>query len=178
MAPVKLLYPSFRAFLVVNKNRNGNPVWVDERETREWLADRCLGLLLSVDILKKDMCSLLPGTLRSEIIQKTIGAALPPEVQYVCRFWVYYYWKEGARRVRDGDLVNRFLANHLLHCLEALGIMGRIREGYLVLGGRGPASLARRLLDSLSNFLYCFHSFALMRLVGGEEVLYLRRCCW
>ncbi|KAH8753357.1 NWD1 like protein, partial [Diaporthe sp. PMI_573] len=48
-------------------------------------------------------------------------------VQYACQYWVHH-WKESRRRIRDGDLVDGFLVNHLLHWLEALSVIGRIRE--------------------------------------------------
>jgi len=128
IAPVRLLHLSFRDFLVDHENRDANPFWVDERETHERLADRCLELLLTDGTLKRDVCGLRwPGTLRSDISPQSIRAAVPPDVQYACRYWVYH-WKESMRKIRDGDLVNRFLASHLLHWLEVLGIMGRIRE--------------------------------------------------
>lgn len=129
--PIRLLHLSFRDFLVdpeKGKEQGGYPFWIDERETHERVAVRCLQLLSTSDTLKKDVCSLrLPGILRSEIDQQTIEAALPPEVQYACRYWVYHQ-KESKRRIRDGGLVNCFLTRHLLHWLEALGLLGWISE--------------------------------------------------
>src|SRR5262249_47451299 len=129
--PVRLLHLSFRDFLVdpeKGREQEKYPFWVDERETHERLADRCLQLLSTGDTLKRDICSLrLPGIRRSEIDQHTIDAGLPPEVQYGCRYWVYH-WKESGRRIRDGDLADCFLTLHLLHWLEGLGLLGWIRE--------------------------------------------------
>ncbi|KAL8403221.1 hypothetical protein RB594_008470 [Gaeumannomyces avenae] len=127
-SPVKLLHLSFRDFLVDDENRDANPFWVDKQDTHERLAHRCLELLSTGDNLKKNVCGLRwPGTLRDEISPQTISAALPPDVQYACRYWVHH-WKESKRRIQDGDLVDRFLIKHLLHWLEALGVIGRIRE--------------------------------------------------
>ncbi|KAL8284638.1 hypothetical protein RB600_009181 [Gaeumannomyces tritici] len=127
-SPVKLLHLSFRDFLVDDENRDANPFWVDKQDTHKRLADRCLELLSSGDNLKRNICGLrLPGTLRSEISPQTISAALPPDVQYACRYWVHH-WEESKRQIRDGDPVDRFLTKHLLHWLEALGVTGRIRE--------------------------------------------------
>ena len=129
--PVRLLHLSFRDFLVdpeKGREQEKYPFWVDERQTHELLAARCLKLLSTGDTLKRDVCSLrLPGTRRSEIDQQTIHACLPPEVQYACRYWVYH-WKEGKCLIRDGDLVDCFLTRHLLHWLEALGLLGRVSE--------------------------------------------------
>lgn len=130
--PVRLLHLSFRDFLVDPENsreQDKYPFCIDEQETHERLATQCLQLLLAGDTLKRDICGLrLPGAYRSEIDQQTINTALPPEVQYSCRYWVYH-WKESKRRIKDGDLVDRFLTRHFLHWLEALGLLGQIREG-------------------------------------------------
>ncbi|KAL8364573.1 hypothetical protein RB595_003724 [Gaeumannomyces hyphopodioides] len=140
LVPVKLFHLSFRDFLVDQKNRDANPFWVDARETHEQLADRCLQLLSTGDTLRRDVCDLRwPGTLRSEISSRTINTALPPEVQYACRYWTHH-WKESRRQIRDGDPVHLFLTHRLLYWLEALGIMGRIRESF---------NMANYLLDML-----------------------------
>ncbi|EJT76906.1 hypothetical protein GGTG_06820 [Gaeumannomyces tritici R3-111a-1] len=129
LVPVKLLHLSFRDFLVDDENRDANPFWVNKQDTHERLANRCLEVLSTGDNLKRNVCGLrLPGTLRDEISPQTISAALPPCVQYACRYWVHH-WNESKRRIRDGDLVDRFLTKHLLHWLEALAIIGRIGEG-------------------------------------------------
>ncbi|OCL02878.1 hypothetical protein AOQ84DRAFT_392639, partial [Glonium stellatum] len=129
--PVRLLHLSFRDFLVDPENgreQEKYPFWVDERQTHELLAARCLELLSTGDTLKRDVCGLrLPGTRRSEIDQQTIDACLPPEVQYACRYWVYH-WKESKCLIRDGNLVSYFLTHHLLHWLEALALLGRVWE--------------------------------------------------
>lgn len=128
LAPVKLLHLSFRDFLVDNENHDGNLFWVDAQKTHKQLAKRCLKLLSTSDNLKKDVCNLRkPGISRSEISEQIISTALPRDVQYACRYWVYH-WKESKVRIRDDDIVHGFLAKHLLHWLEVLGIIGRIRE--------------------------------------------------
>ncbi|KAL8396650.1 hypothetical protein RB594_003638 [Gaeumannomyces avenae] len=159
VAPVKLLHLSFRDFLVDDENRNKNPFWVDKQDTHGRLADRCFKLLSADDNLKRDVCSLrLPGTLRSQIEKQTIDSALSPEVQYACRYWVHH-WKESRRQIRNGDFVNRFLTDHLLHWLEALGIIGRIRESIgmvnelLGLLDPGNSNEVLSLLHDLRRFL-------------------------
>lgn len=103
LAPVKLLHLSFRDFLVDNENRDGNLFWVDACNLRR------------------------PGISRSEISEQIISTALPPDVKYACRYWVHH-WNGSKLGIRDDDIVHRFLSKHLLHWLEALGIIGRIRE--------------------------------------------------
>ncbi|EJT79995.1 hypothetical protein GGTG_00002 [Gaeumannomyces tritici R3-111a-1] len=140
LVPVKLLHLSFRDFLVDQENRDANPFWVDAQRTHEQLAGRCLKLLSTGDTLRRDVCDLRhPGTLRSETSLQTINTALPPEVQYACRYWVHH-WKESRRQIRDGDPVHLFLTDRLLYWLEALGITGRILESF---------DMANCLLDML-----------------------------
>ncbi|KAF2266974.1 hypothetical protein CC78DRAFT_552099 [Lojkania enalia] len=129
--PVRLLHLSFRDFLVdPEKGRKQDiyPFWVDERQTHELLAARCLKLLLTGDTLKRDICGLgFSRTRRSEVNQQTIDACLPPEVQYACRYWVYH-WKESKCLIWDGNLVDCFLRSHLLYWLETLGLLGWVSE--------------------------------------------------
>ncbi|KAL8364758.1 hypothetical protein RB595_003843 [Gaeumannomyces hyphopodioides] len=159
LVPVKLLHLSFRDFLVDQENRDANPFWVDAQRTHEQLADRCLKLLSTGDNLKRDICDLRhPGTLRSEISLHTINTALPPEVQYACRYWVHH-WKESRRQIRDGDPVHLFLTDRLLYWLEALGVTGRIRESFnmanYLLDMLGPenSTAMSALLHDLQRFL-------------------------
>ncbi|KAL8310412.1 hypothetical protein RB597_010312 [Gaeumannomyces tritici] len=162
IAPVKLLHLSFRDFLVDDKNRDANPFWVDEQNTHERLADRCLELL-STDNLKRNVCGLrLPGTLRSQIDEQTINSALPPEVQYACRYWVYH-WEESKRRIQDGDPASHFLTDHLLYWLEALSLIGRIGE---TVG----------MLDSLLNMLNPGNSIAMSALFRDLQRFLPKNC--
>ena len=164
--PIRLLHLSFRDFLVDPEKANDPekyPFWVDERQTHERLAVRCLELLSTGDRLKRDVCRLrLPGTRRSEIDQKIIYTNLPPDVQYACRYWVYH-WKESQRRIQEGGLVDLFLTRHLLHWLEALGILGWIAESIEMVG----SLLA--LLDVCCWFRYALIQSANLFSVGGSK---------
>ncbi|KAL8284627.1 hypothetical protein RB600_009170 [Gaeumannomyces tritici] len=163
LAPIKLLHLSFRDFLVDDENRDANPFWVGKQNTHERLADRCLELLSTGDNLRRDVCGLrLPGTLRSEINRQIIDTALPAEVQYACRYWVYH-WKESKRRIRDGDIVNRFLTDHLLHWLEALGVLGRIRESI-------------GMVDDLLGLLHTENSTTISALLRDSRRVILNHC--
>lgn len=129
--PVRLLHLSFRDFLVdpeKNRQQEKCPFWVDERQTHELLATKCLQLLLKDNILKRDICSLrYPGTYRPKIKQRTIEACLPPAVQYACQYWAYH-WKQSQCLIHDGGLVSCFLTQRLLFWLEALAILGNVSE--------------------------------------------------
>ena len=121
--PVRLFHLSFRDFLV-DSTKRAKEFWIDETQHHKTLADRCIRLLHQH--LRRDICDLkAPGKLRSEVDRQTIDAALPPEAQYACQYWVHHL-KESKSGVRDGGPIHSFLKNHLLHWLEALGLLGRI----------------------------------------------------
>ncbi|PTB62058.1 hypothetical protein BBK36DRAFT_1186315 [Trichoderma citrinoviride] len=129
--PVRILHLSFRDFLVDPAKANEadrHSLWIDERKAHQILATRCLELLLEEGTLKKNICDLkLPSTPRSDVKQSALQTALPSEVQYACLYWVFH-WKESMDKIEDGGLVDRFLNKHLLHWLEALGLIGRTAE--------------------------------------------------
>jgi hypothetical protein len=80
-------------------------------------------------ILKKDICKLhTPGSQASQVQSSRIEECLPPEVQYACLYWVQHL-QRGDSPVSDGEEAHRFLQDHLLHWLEALGWMGKVLEG-------------------------------------------------
>jgi len=121
--PIRLFHLSFRDFLVDPTKRAGE-FWIDETECHRMLSERCIQLMRQH--LKRDICGLqLPGKLRSDVDQQAIDAALPPEVQYACRYWVHHL-KESKSSIKDGDPVHSFLTSHLLYWLEALGLLGQI----------------------------------------------------
>ncbi|KAL2135775.1 hypothetical protein VTI74DRAFT_6980 [Chaetomium olivicolor] len=124
-APVRLFHLSFRDFLV-DPSKRASKFWIDEKKYHKMLTDKCIQLIRQH--LKRDICGLqLPGKLRSEVDQRIIDAALPPEVQYACQYWVYHL-KESKGSVRNGDPVHNLLTSHLLHWLEGLGLLGRISD--------------------------------------------------
>jgi hypothetical protein len=122
--PVRLLHLSFRDFLVDPQKKEKSPFWVDERKTHKRLASKCLELLSSPEGLQQNMCKLLnPGTLRSEIDERTIAIYLPPELQYACRYWVHHL-EQSDRHIHDGDPIHLFFQKYLLYWLEAMSLIG------------------------------------------------------
>ncbi|KAK4107740.1 WD domain-containing protein, partial [Canariomyces notabilis] len=116
-APVRLFHLSFRDFLF-DPTKRAEEFWIDEIQHHRTLVDRCIQLMRQH--LKRDICGLqVPGKPRSEIDQRTVDAALPPEVQYACQYWVHH-WKESKGIVRDDGPVHSLLKSHLLYWLEAL----------------------------------------------------------
>jgi hypothetical protein len=126
--PVRLLHLSFRDFLLDPQKRGKSPFWVDERETHERLASKCLQLMSSPKGLKQNMCNLTrPGTLRSEIDSRTIDDGLPPEMRYACRYWVHHL-EQSKGRICDRDSVHTFLQKYFLYWLEAMSLIGKASE--------------------------------------------------
>ncbi|KAF2688262.1 vegetative incompatibility protein HET-E-1 [Lentithecium fluviatile CBS 122367] len=121
--PVRLLHLSFREFLVDTSKKEKSPFWVDERATHERLASYCLKLMSGPGGLRRNMCSLQPGTLRSEVAKGKITNYLSPELQYACRYWVYHL-KQSQRYISDKDTTDTFLQKHFLHWLEAMSLIG------------------------------------------------------
>jgi hypothetical protein len=124
--PLRLHHPSFRDFLL-NMKRCGDPnFWVDEKHAHRILATRCIKLMSS---LKADICGVgRPGALVADIESSQIQRCLPPEVQYASLYWVQHLQESGTQ-LQDNDQVHRFLQEHLLDWLEALGWMRKVSEG-------------------------------------------------
>jgi NACHT domain len=133
-APVRLLHLSFRDFLLDPQKRGKSPFWVDERETHERLANKCLQLMSRPKCLRQNICNLqTPGTLRTEISSRTVDVYFPAGVKYACRYWVYHL-EQSKPSIHDGEQVHIFLQNHLLHWLEALSLIGKASESIAMIG--------------------------------------------
>jgi len=127
--PVRLLHLSFRDFLLDTGKRGKSPFWVDEMETHEMIAAKCLELMSRQGCLRENMCNLdTPGT---EIDVRTIDC-LPADVRYACRYWVYHF-EQSKHCIYHQARVHGFLQAHFLHWLEALSLMGKISEGVLMM---------------------------------------------
>ncbi|KAI9771033.1 MAG: hypothetical protein M1839_002969 [Geoglossum umbratile] len=157
--PVRLLHLSFRDFLVDPQKRGKSPFWIDERETHERLANKCLELLSGPEGLQQNMCKLLnPGTLRSKIDERTIAICLPPELQYACRYWAHHLERSDCH-IHDGDPIHLFLRKYFLYWLEAMSL---IREAYKCIHiiNRLQA-LAESDTSTVSSFLHDAERFTL-----------------
>ncbi|KAJ5432094.1 uncharacterized protein N7458_011250 [Penicillium daleae] len=79
--PVRILYLSFRDFLVQPRNN----YYVDEPRKHKDIARSCLATMRSH--LRRDICNLAsPGTHRADIDPRHICQYLLPELQYSCRY--------------------------------------------------------------------------------------------
>ena len=92
------------------------------------IAAECIELLSGPGTLVRNICHLeSPGSARIDINSQDVAVALPPHVQYACRYWVYHLG-HGECTLTDEDQVTAFLKCHLLHWLEGLALIGCIFE--------------------------------------------------
>jgi hypothetical protein len=141
---LRLHHPSFREFLLSSQRCCDSYFWVDEKQAHRALLDSCLRLLSQS--LKQDILELnAPGMLAVKVERGRVEQCISPELQYACRYWVRHLQKSGTR-LQDGERMHRFLQNHLLHWLEALGWMGKVSEGiHAVLDLESMTATVRRL---------------------------------
>lgn len=131
--PIRTFHLSFRDFLLDPSRQDTHEFWIDEQLTHKKLAARCIQLLSTDEILKKDICNLgAPGVSLSQVDRQTIDRYLPSEVQYACRYWVHHLEFSGTS-IQDDDQVYAFLQTHFLHWLEALCLIGSIHSSLSML---------------------------------------------
>jgi hypothetical protein len=124
--PIRLHHPSFRDYLLRKDRCRDLGLWVDEKQAHQILADNCIRLMSTS--LKQDICGVdSPGMLVAEVERSRVKQGLPPEVQYACLYWIQHLQKSGAQ-VCDNSQAHRFLQEHFLYWLEALGWMGKVPE--------------------------------------------------
>lgn len=127
-SPVRLLHLSFRDYLV-DPRRNGNEFWVDQKIVHRYLAKNSLRVMQ--DRFQKtgeNMCRMsYPGMRRSKVDPRIFARALPPELQYACRYWAHH-WAVTDFNEDDGRIIYEFLKKYFLHWLEAMSLMGCARK--------------------------------------------------
>ncbi|KAF9884070.1 hypothetical protein FE257_002300 [Aspergillus nanangensis] len=125
--PLRLHHPSLRDFLLNNQRCTNPDLYINEKQAHRKLLLACIALMSIA--LKKDICGLkAPGTLVQEITGHQIKQYLLPELQYACLYWGQHVSK-SSYGIHDNDFIHQFLKEHLLHWLEALGLIGRVSEG-------------------------------------------------
>jgi hypothetical protein len=125
-SPVRLLHLSFRDYLINPENRETVEFWVDEKLVHQNLARHCLRVMRGT--LHKNMCDLsFPGTRRSTLDSSELEKRIPPQLQYACMYWTYHQLA-GDPKSTDENEFHDFLTTHLLHWMEALSLMGRVKE--------------------------------------------------
>ncbi|KAI9709019.1 MAG: hypothetical protein M1828_002553 [Chrysothrix sp. TS-e1954] len=118
--PIRLFHLSFRDFLIDRKILGSSPFWIDESVAHQYIATKCLQLLCTPGQLKRDICNQSDlGVQRADVKKPRIDAAIPAEVAYACRYWVFHV-EHGQRGLINKDLVCQFLHTYFLYWLEAL----------------------------------------------------------
>lgn len=131
--PIQTLHLSFRDFLVDPQKRGKSPLWIDERQTHETLAWRCIDFMSGANGLRRNICNLMsPRASKRTIGPRTINRAIPAELEYACRFWADHF-KAAALSVRDSGRVYGFLVKHLIHWLEAMRLLGHAERSLVIL---------------------------------------------
>jgi hypothetical protein len=145
--PIRLHHPSFQDFLF--EKARCEEFWVDEKQAHQVLADSCVQRMSTS--LRRDTCGVdAPGMLVADVESSRVKQYLPQEVQYACLYWIQHLEK-GGYHPTDNDLVHRFLQEHLLHWLEALGWMRKVSEGVQAIFSL-EALLSVSLLHHLKEF--------------------------
>ncbi|KAF8243945.1 vegetative incompatibility protein HET-E-1 [Wilcoxina mikolae CBS 423.85] len=131
-APIKLLHPSFRDFLLNGERCLDKQLWIDDRNANERLFVSCLNLMSKR--LHKDMCNLrLPGSLTNEVENSVVQDCIPLDIQYACRYWVYHLERSNVELCdKASDRVHEFLRKHFLHWLETLSLIRKMSEAVLM----------------------------------------------
>ncbi|ETS82541.1 hypothetical protein PFICI_04417 [Pestalotiopsis fici W106-1] len=126
--PIRIFHLSFRDFLVDPIRRH--EFCVGERECHERLAHRCLQVLEAN--LKRDVCNLqAPDVAGSAVDPSVVKMYLPAHVEYACLYWAYHI-EQSKGRVTEVQ-IDLFLQRHLLHWLEALCLLKKIRASIAIL---------------------------------------------
>ncbi|KAM0540218.1 hypothetical protein ACHAO7_011403 [Fusarium culmorum] len=121
-APVRLLHLSFRDYLLTKESE----FRVDERHAHQTLAKHCLRIMRSA--LRKNICGLsFPGMRRSSVDIGQLEKRMHSQLQYACMHWAYHQ-TSGKPELSDGKDVYGFLPTHFLHWLEAMSLLGRVKE--------------------------------------------------
>jgi hypothetical protein len=140
---LRLHHPSFRDFLLRSDRCKDLNFWVEEKQAHASIANKCVQLISRVfeqstpgtdrpGALVAICDESRPGKLVAEVDSNNVEQALPPEIQYSCLYWVKHFERSGVQ-LQDDHPVHKFLQQHLLHWLEALGWIKKIPEGVLAI---------------------------------------------
>ncbi|KAJ0131533.1 Uncharacterized protein HZ326_25377 [Fusarium oxysporum f. sp. albedinis] len=120
--PVRLLHLSFRDYLITEESE----FQVDERHTHQSLAKHCLRIMRGA--LGKNICGLsFPGMRRSAVDLGQLEKSMPSQLQYACMHWAYHQIEDNPNLDDDNEVYD-FLTTHFLHWLEAMSLLGRVKE--------------------------------------------------
>ncbi|KAH7001068.1 hypothetical protein EDB80DRAFT_810279 [Ilyonectria destructans] len=151
-APVEIIHKSFADFLLRDRQKDTNALWVDAPETHAMLARGCIKRMCKG--LCKNICKLdHPGTLRHCIKQATIDQFIPVELRYACLYWVHHVVQSKVHI--DTFDISSILHEHFLHWLEAMSLLGKLEDGIIaiqdLLGVIQSSSQTSRFVEFLKH---------------------------
>jgi hypothetical protein len=110
--PIRILHPSFYDY--VSERCGDKPWFIDLKRHNKELVLRCIKLLGKE--LRENICDMaLPY-----LSQKN---TLPEAISYACKFWIEHICLISDVTDEIVNEIHDFLANHLLHWMEAMGIL-------------------------------------------------------
>jgi hypothetical protein len=144
---IRVIHLSFRDFMLDDKRNKDPGFQVDQLKTHARLFQRSIDIMSSAQGLKRDMAGLespstcvvdvktgMPHDADEEdgIGERRNNLNIRPELQYACRFWAYHLRQIKDKRELPHSVL-KFLEEHFLHWLEALGLMAKVNEGILAI---------------------------------------------
>ncbi|KAI1012377.1 hypothetical protein LB504_013205, partial [Fusarium proliferatum] len=145
-AAVRLLHLSFRDYLLTEESE----FQVDEKQTHQILAKHCLRVMRGD--LRENICNLaFTGMRRSAVDREKLEKRVPSQLQYACMHWAYHQTQVDPELSNDKEVYD-FLARHFLHWLEAMSLLGRVKECLDALRSLARCAETREDL-SLSTFV-------------------------
>ncbi|KAF2151494.1 hypothetical protein K461DRAFT_217221, partial [Myriangium duriaei CBS 260.36] len=119
-------HPSFRDFLLDQTRCTNEAFRIDWNQSHHELYRHSMDLLLTPDILHRDMCNArLPGTRASASTAAFLWKTVKPEVLYSCVNWPYHKLSSG-KKLQDDDEDYKFLKINFLYWIETLSWIGWI----------------------------------------------------
>ncbi|EJD02390.1 WD40 repeat-like protein [Fomitiporia mediterranea MF3/22] len=178
---IRACHPSFLDF-VGSKNRSGR-FWMAAAELDGIMARRCLEIMLNG--LRFNICNLETSYLpNSEVVDlpKRVNEYIPRQLQYSCSYWLNHM----AEARTSGEplwqlLRNLFCQRTSLYWLEALSLMGALREAIFILR-KAPVALkhlnADDQLQNTASDLYRFVKTFYQPMAVSTPHVYISALLW
>ncbi len=146
--PIRLHHATFCKFILNPDRCTDLRFIVDGKEQHKRIALSCVRLMCQH--LRKDICDLRAiGASLSDIQPGLVDERLFTALCYACCYWVHHVC-EGDVLSTDVEAISAFLREHLLHWLEALSLIERLRDSILMLGELEQI-MVRELLPSTNS---------------------------
>ncbi|KAG1747702.1 hypothetical protein EDB19DRAFT_282546 [Suillus lakei] len=117
--PIHVIHPSFEDFLTDRARCKRDEWFIDVSLSRRKLARQCIGSLRA--ILKRNMCNL---TLTRNGVDAEV---LPEDVTYSCIFWIEHVCEIEGEESFFIEVYD-FLMKHLLHWIETMSLLKKVRQ--------------------------------------------------